>query len=452
MNESTIADWLCEQVLQKMDSTYTMGDIENTLSSMSKEVCRMALTRAVQHLASEQPFECEQCGCGLNVKHKHRKRTVESSYGPIMFSRAYGLCPDCLKYSYPADSALGLQERASASPRVQEICALTTLRAPAGQAEADVRRLTGLNICGSTLHREARRQGERAVRLRDADELLTQTPKGVAELASRAEVHENPFTLIIEMDAWNIRERDNWGQTKKLKSCGKDTNRWHWVYTGTVFRLDQRSRSISGRPIISERGYVATRRGIEGFQRQTYAEALQRGLLKAENVLILADGAIWIWNIADDRFKGAQQRVDLYHVKEHLWELAGELFGRGTEDAEKWVRPFLNWLKKRNNGALDVINSLQEIDPKKYTEKQQKILSREINYFTCHKDRMDYKKGKSAGQPVGSGAIESTCAQYQRRFKLTGQFWSLEGDEALLALDTLHRNNRWHKLFPHDLQ
>ena len=43
----------------------------------------------------------------------------------------------------------------------------------------------------------------------------------------------------------------------------------------------------------------------------------------------------------------------------------------------------------------------------------------------------------------------STCSQYQRRFELTGQFWSLAGAEALLALDTRHRNRRWHH-FPHD--
>ena len=65
-------------------------------------------------------------------------------------------------------------------------------------------------------------------------------------------------------------------------------------------------------------GYVATE-GIEAFQRQLYTEALQRGLLQAELVLIIADGAIWIWNIAEDRFKGAIQRVDLHHVQEHLW-------------------------------------------------------------------------------------------------------------------------------------
>ena len=84
------------------------------------------------------------------------------------------------------------------------------------------------------------------------------------------------------------------------------------------------------------------------------------------------------------------------------------------------------------------------------TKEQLNAIDREIGYFKEHKDRMDYKTGKALGQPVGSGAIESTCSQYQRRFKLTGQFWSLEGDEAFLALSTLHRNGRWKQLFSYD--
>ena len=31
----------------------------------------------------------------------------------------------------------------------------------------------------------------------------------------------------------------------------------------------------------------------------------------------------------------------------------------------------------------------------------------------------------------------------------TGQFWSIQGDEALMCLETFWRNNRWHDLFPH---
>jgi hypothetical protein len=62
---------------------------------------------------------------------------------------------------------------------------------------------------------------------------------------------------------------------------------------------------------------------------------------------------------------------------------------------------------------------------------------------------MDYKQAKANGEPVGSGVVESTARQYQTRFKCTGQYWTLEGDEALLALATLYRNERWYLLFPH---
>ena len=452
MEEKDVVDWMYKQGAAKLGNNINMGDMEKVLTQVSSSICRKALERMIREAADKEAFECRECREKLNVIDKRRKRTIKSFFGKVSFERSYGYCKRCCNNSFPADVSLGLQEHAPASPRIQEVCALTALRAPAGQAEDDIRRLTGIDLCASTIHREARRQGERALKLRDADALLTQTSKGIVELAGRANVPTKPFTLIIEIDAWNIRERDNWGKTKILKKRGDDTKRWHWVYTGTIFRLDQRGKNISGRPIISERGYVATRRGIAAFRHQLHAEALQRGMLNAEEILILADGAIWIWNIASDRFKSAKQRVDLYHVREHLWDLAAQLHGKGSDEAKKWVRPYIQWLKKRTNGALDVIESLQELDPDIYTADQQKHLKREINYFKTHENRMDYKKGKAAGEPVGSGAIESTCAQYQRRFKLTGQFWSLAGDEAFLALATLHRNKRWNQLFSHDLR
>jgi hypothetical protein len=204
--------------------------------------------------------------------------------------------------------------------------------------------------------------------------------------------------------------------------------------------------------VIAERGYVATRLGLDAFREQLYAEALQRGLHQAELVLVLGDGAAWIWNLAKDRFDGAQQRVDLFHVNQHLWAIAHDLHGQGSPAAKAWVAPYIGWLKQRQDGALDVIASLEQLRDTMtaLTSPQREALEREIGYFTEHKNRMDYKRGKSLEQPVGSGAIESTCAQYQRRFKLRGQFWSLEGDEAFLALATLHFNGRWSTLFPHD--
>ena len=429
-----------------------IGVLERIIEHRLKELGRPLLQEAVQKLADRQALLCPRCGRELHVERHQRQRKVSSVFGKVPFRRSYGFCPNCQERFYPADNAMGLQERAPASPRVQEICALMVLESPAAQAEENIRRLTGLDIGQASMHREARRQGERALRLREADAALTNSLEGVSELAKRAQAPKGAFTLVIEIDAWNIRERDHWGESEKLRKKGEDTSRWHWVYAGTIFRLDQRGKTASGRSVITERGYVATRQGLESFEKQLYAEALQRGLTKAKSVLVLADGAVWIWNLAEDRYKDATHRVDFYHVSEHLWTVARDLYGQGTPQARQWVQPLLRWLKRRKDGALDVINTLQQIRAEldNLTAKQQETLDREIGYFKGHKDRMDYKNAKALDQPLGSGAIESTCSQYQCRFKRTGQFWSLEGDEAFLALATLHRNGRWHRLFPHD--
>lgn len=454
MTDSDVAEWLYERAVSRLPANADMGRMEKAVEAASLEVRREVIERLVQQAADRRALECSGCGGRLRAHVRRRARRVLTRCGPIHFRRDYGRCPACGRYGYSADAALGLHVRAPASPLVQEICALEALAAPAGRKAQDVRRLTGLDIDPSVMHREARRQGEAARALRDRDAALAQTPKGVAELAASAApgLPGDPFTLVIEIDAWNIRERDAWGRTAKLVAKGEKPERWHWVYTATAFRLDQRGTTASGRPVISERGYVATRKGLDAFKQQLYAEALRRGLLQAAHVLILADGAVWIWDLADDRFKGAAQRVDLYHVEQHLCTLAADLHGGGTEAARAWAAPYRAWLTSRKNGALDVLRGLEGLRDaaKTLATPQRAALDREIGYFNKHKDRMDYKNAKKLGQPVGSGAIESTCSQYQRRFKLTGQFWSLEGDEAFLALDTLHRNERWHVLFPHD--
>ena len=440
---------LAEAIRQKSG----MGTLEVMIEIAVRKEAAKELERALQQAADEAEFCCPRCRMNLNVIAHGKQRTVSSVAGTLSFSRSYGFCPRCETSSFPADVQLGLAPHAKASPRVQEVCASMVLSAPAAVAAESDTRLMGLGLSASTMHREALRQGERAMDLRDADAHLTQTPEGIRELSSRATPRTTPFTLIIEIDAWNIRERDNWGRTKELLKKGEKLERWHWVFGGTVFRLDQRGKTQSERPVITERNYVQTRKGLDAFKQQLYAEALLCGMAAAETVLVVADGAVWIWNLVDDRFKEATSRVDIWHVREHLWTVARAVFGTNKSEAEAWVKPLVRYLKRRKDGAADVRESLGKLRSEQSDDAVEvnKILDREIGYFDRHKNRMDYKEGKALGQPIGSGAMESTCAQYQCRFKRTGQFWSIEGDERLLALETLRRNRRWHLLFPYRL-
>jgi hypothetical protein len=321
---------------------------------------------------------------------------------------------------------------------------LLASKMPVSEASAVLEHLTGVKLPRATLDREARRQGERARQLRRQQD---EQACGVGKKAVQPELVLEPYQMIIQLDAWNIRERDEWGKTQGLRQAGREPERWHWVYTGTCFRLDHRGQTAGGRPVISERGFVATREGIDGLRAQLYAEALRRGLGQAAGVLVIGDGAVWIWRLADDRFKDARQRLDFYHAVQHLAAVGRALFGEDQAKLKGWLRPLVRQLK--NQSAIKVVAQLEEILAELPAGAAAETVQKEVNYFHEHKDRMDYRAGRRRGEPIGSGAIESTCRQMQCRFKRPGQYWSQQGDEALLCLETFWRNGRWHLLFPH---
>lgn len=447
-----LLDWgiRTEAVLQEIigQEEQSMGFLEEKLVRQGAQLQREILEKATQAKADQTPPGCPCCKSELKrLTHDH-KRGIQTRFGSITVKRSYGWCPKCRQWFYPADRHLGLEKNAPASPIVQEIAALMVSKMPVAEAEKVIERVAGFKISRSSLDRESKRQGREAQEQRRQMDKQVEDPEGYKKVSEQSVkgFSDAPFTLVIEVDAWNIRERDQWGETEELRRKGEDTGRWHWVYTATCFRLDQRVTTQSERKLILSRGYVATRDGIEEFRQQLWAEALRHGAAQAEKVLVIADGAAWIWNLVKDRFDGAEQRLDYYHASEHLWAVANELHGKGTAEAKQWIKPLL---KQLNEGeALKMIETLKQL--REVVEGSAKeVVEKNHGYFENQKERLDYQRGRKLGEPIGSGAIESTCRQHQCRFKRPGQFWSRAGDEALLTLETFWRNGRWHLLFPH---
>jgi len=321
------------------------------------------------------------------------------------------------------------------------MAALLASKMPVAEASTVLEHLTGVRLPPATLDREAKRQGQRAQAVR------TQLDQAVATERQQLELTLEPYQMIIQVDAWNIRERDDWGRSPALRRQGQEPARWHWVYTGTCFRLDHRGQTAGGRPVISERGYVLTRSGLDGLRQQMHAEALRRGLGQAASALVIADGAVWIWRLADDRWPDAHQRLDFYHAVQHLAAVGRALYGEDKTRFQAWLQPLVKQLK--HESARKVIQQLETVLATLPSGTAAQTVATEVNYFHEHQQRMDYRAGRRAGEPIGSGPVEATCRQAQCRFKRPGQFWSQTGDEALLCLETFWRNNRWPLLFPH---
>ena len=443
----SVADWgarlTAGLTLSVQAGDQTLGHLEEEIVQQTRGLERQLLEEAAQQKADQTPPRCPICGQPLTRRTHDHERTYQTRFGLVTIRRLRGWCRRCRAWRFPADHALGLSEAGSASPAVQEMAALTVSKMPVQEASAVLERLTGVKLPPATLDREARRQGQRAERKRQALDEQMRTTHGGEQIPPRPEA---PFTLIIELDAWNICERDAWGRTAALRRQGREPERWHWVYGGTCFRLDQRVESDRGRPCILSRGTVMTRQGVAALRDQLFAEAQRHGLAHAAKVLVVADGAVWIWNLTSDRFPQACQRLDYHHAREHLWAVAHALHPDDEGAARLWVEPMIEQLQRGRAPAL--LNDLRTL-VKRLRRKQREAVATELAYLESHQHRMDYMVARRAGEPEGSGAMESTCRQYQCRFKRTGQFWSRAGDEALMCLETFWRNDRWHLLFPH---
>ena len=98
------------------------------------------------------------------------------------------------------------------------------------------------------------------------------------------------------------------------------------------------------RPVRDEHGttYVGAIESAEAFGTRIYAEAIRRGMSRAAQVIVLGDGARWIWGIAEEHFYGAIQIVDLYHAREHVALIANLVYGTGTIKSKEWMEAAVN--------------------------------------------------------------------------------------------------------------
>src|SRR3989338_3162224 len=127
-------------------------------------------------------------------------------------------------------------------------------------------------------------------------------------------------------------------ETAGRKGKGEDGQaKTREVKLGCVFTqtgLDEKGRRVRDDESTSYTGAIETA-GL--FGRRIYREAMRRGMDWAKEVCVIGDGDPWIWNIADEQFYGATQIVDLYHAREHYWNVAKACFGQNTAKLHQWT-------------------------------------------------------------------------------------------------------------------
>src|SRR3989440_5394958 len=154
--------------------------------------------------------------------------------------------------------------------------------------------------------------------------------------------------------------------------------------------------------------YVARRTAKGDFDQLLYGLAQQAGLEQAKQIVILGDGAPWIWKLASEHFPEAVQIVDLYHAQEHVWQVARAIYGPQTEAAEVWAKDACDLLVHGNIEELAAtIAALPPIAPS--PGESRSVPEKAVDYFTTNAERMRYPTFRAQGMHVGSGIAEAAC-------------------------------------------
>ncbi len=104
------------------------------------------------------------------------------------------------------------------------------------------------------------------------------------------------------------------------------------------------------RHIIAEKEYVAYLGSAEEFKKMLWAAAVRNGIEEVKEVVIIGDGAAWIWNMTDELFPETIRILDYYHFSEHVHECGKVIYGDDEVNKVRWVRGIIDEI---NEGKIE---------------------------------------------------------------------------------------------------
>lgn len=246
--------------------------------------------------------------------------------------------------------------------------------------------------------------------------------------------------LYVEMDGTGVPVVKKETEERKGKADGQPAHtreaKLGCVFTQTTW--DEEGYAIRDLDSTTYTGAIET---AEEFGKRLYLEAWSRGWSRAKKKVVIGDGAEWIWNLANLHFPGAVQIVDLYHARQHLWDLARKLFTNDQASQKAWMKVHQKRLLDKGKivKLVTAIRSINSTNPE-VAEKTRL----EADYFERNADRMSYPKFRRQHLFVGSGVIEAGCKTViGSRLKQSGMFWTVRGANSIIALRCCHLNGRF---------
>ena len=373
------------------------------------------------------------CPCGHQADYRElRTKTLLTAVGRVNISRPYYLCRHCHTGQAPADIELDV-EKTELSPGVRRMLATVGQEVPFDQGRRQMKLLADLEVTTKAVERTAETIGA-DIAAREQAEI-----QRAMQLDLPIVTGEPVPILYVLMDGTGVPVVSKETMGRQGKTAGQPAHTRE-VKLGCSFT--QTTWDEEGYPIRDPDSttYVAAIETAEQFGKRLYLEAWKRGWSRASKKVVMGDGSEWIWNQFERHFPGATQILDLYHAREHLWDLARRLHPNDEAAQNRWMMIHQDLLD--NCKIKKLVASLRSIQTSS-VELAEKLQT-EAEYFRRNARRMRYPKFRRQHLFVGTGVIEAGCKTViGARCKQSGMFWTVRGVNSILALRCSQLNGRF---------
>ena len=376
------------------------------------------------------------CGQGHQAEFvDYRRKKLVTVLSPVEVVRAYYHCVACHSGKIPKDEELDIAGT-SLSPGVRRMIGHVGGKEPFDQGHVDLEVLAGITVKTKQVERVAEAIGWQV-------EAIAQTGRAVALSGKVVPFNQPVPKLYIAIDGTGVPvvPAETEGRAGKDESGKAKTREAKLGCVFTQSKVDAKNFPIRDEASTSYVGAIET---AEVFGPRIYAEALRRGLRQADKVIVLGDGAPWIWGIATEYFPLAIQCVDLYHARQHLAELGKAAYGPNSIEAKQWSASRAGELDA--SGVEAVINAMKLIVPRDDHARDE--IRKAMDYFEKNKERMRYASFRSQGLFVGSGVMEAGCKTIVgQRLKPSGMRWTVSGANKIIALRCCQLSGNWEEFW-----
>jgi hypothetical protein len=415
-----------EEGLGREEAVLCTGDlraIEARLQPLLRQVGGVLVggvaRRRLADLAGVAP-SCPRCGGAVRALGT-RPRTLVGLVGEVTVRRPTYHCAACRTGLAPLDEAWGLGA-GGLTPELARVACRDGIEAAFGDGADLVFENLGVRLDAEAVRGISEAMGA----LVEADQ---QDPACWVPAADAA----IPPILVLEMDGVLLHEVDAWREMKvgRVAPLGPELVR------------DQESGETH--LALGQSTYCVGREEVARFWPRVMREVVRAGWGRGvREVVLLADGAEWIWHQARCQLRrdgvAVVEILDFYHATEHLAAVAHAVFGAHSLRASDWLARQCHAL--RHQGPTPVRRALAKLTPP--TAAAADLVRTTAHYCRTHAHRMNYPAFRVRRFPIGSGAIES-CAKnlIQTRQVQAGMRWTTAGAQCLASLRALHRSGRW---------